>query len=390
MTNSPPSNVKMSANEPARVLASGIDTLGFSLQVNWLSRDLFKLLGDAKQDAKYSKTDEPVTLRVGPEENRWLFSMKEHGVGGYEWLIYNKDCALRIGNWTHPIQRPSIMVDVRSEALWMRGADTMVQRIVELIRALGGNVWEIKSSRVDICADVLLPKSAWTLELESQFITKAARIDSHTSRRKLTGFSIGKGKISARLYDKPEEIRSKSGKYWMYDIWGIDRVPHDYVIVRVEFSFRRDRLRKFGCKSWDDTKANLPGLWAYATQKWLRIPEDASIHHTQQKLIPWWDTVMNGFEGAQGAEPLVQDKAVSYDLTRHALQVVGGLTSIIGISLQDEVVDTDYPVDFDSSLSWALQIVKNLGRQSDIDFTERVIQKQARYCRHQPDFEEWK
>ncbi|MBL4698098.1 MAG: hypothetical protein JKX70_04615 [Phycisphaerales bacterium] len=170
MTNSPPSKVKLEQNEPARVLASGIDSLVLALDVIWANDTTFKRLAELKSKAKLEKEDEPAELIVDDETSPWHFVIKPHGTGGYEWLLTSHEMGMRIGNWLEPHQRPSVMVDIRSETLWTHGTQATVERVVSLIETLGGEVVSIKPSRVDICVDTLIPIEAWNRNLINSIV----------------------------------------------------------------------------------------------------------------------------------------------------------------------------------------------------------------------------
>ena len=386
MTNRPPSNVKLGENEPCRVLASGIDSLSLAIQVEWQSDRAFQVLEALKKIAKSSKEAAPAQLDMGSEAANWVFEVRPHGKDGYEWLLTGKELSLAIGKWRRPKQRPSIMASIRSETLWMHSPQVAVSRLTELVCALGGKPLIVRSSRADLCVDVLLPRSEWTRELEQHFVTRAHHVSPHIDCGNLTGFSIGKGLVAGRLYDKPREIAAKSGKFWMYDIWGIDDVPPEYIVVRVELQFRRERLKELGCNTWEDLQRNLPRLWAYGTQKWLRIVDDPKTHHTQQKLLPWWEVVASGFHGVQGAEPLVREKAIRFEVRRHGAQILGGLTSVLGIILQDEEIDGEDIFDAESYCIRALELVRKLCYMSDSKFTDKVRRKMTRFRRSGPGF----
>lgn len=387
MSNSPPSNVKLRVFRDFEVLASGIDSLAVSMQVAWQSERAFQLLSTLKAMAKSSTEDEPAKLEVSADSAKFFFNVKPHGKDGYEWMFSSSEFTFKVGNWLLPRQRPSILAEVRSESLWMHGPDACVDRLVQIVAALDGRVMAIKSSRADLCVDILLPVDCWTRELERCFVTRAIVMDPHTRNRKLTGFSIGKGLVSARLYDKPAEIATKSGKFWMYDIWGVEHLRKGFVIIRVEFQFRRDRLKELGCDTWADLQDNLLGLWAYGTRKWLRLVNDAELHHTQQDVLPWWTAVMDGFKGAQTAEPLVREKSISFELQRHAAQVMGGMSSIVALLNKDSEIDASMPLDMKLFTDWALEEARAVSTMTDAEFTKRVLIKQAKYHRCSPGFE---
>ncbi len=146
--------------------------------------------------------------------------------------------AMNLGRRATPIQRPSGMAEVRSEALWTDGVDACAARVLHLVESVGGVVVMNQLSRVDPRVDVLLPEAVWRADLRERFVMRATKADPHLDRRRLTGFSIGRGAVSARLYDKPREIMDKSKKFWMYDVWGVDTVSEAERITRVEYRVR--------------------------------------------------------------------------------------------------------------------------------------------------------
>lgn len=65
MTNSPPSNVKLSPDEYGRALASGIDSLSVSMQIEWQNTHLFEKLTKLKAAAKSEHEDQPGIINPG-------------------------------------------------------------------------------------------------------------------------------------------------------------------------------------------------------------------------------------------------------------------------------------------------------------------------------------
>ena len=386
MTNSPPSKVKLEDNEPARVLASGIDSLVLALSVSWADMETFQTLEALKAKAKKAKDDEPAELIVDNESSPWRFVVKPHGAGGFEWLLTSQELGMKIGNWLEPQQRPSVMIDIRSEKLWAQGPSNSVERVIKLVQALGGEVLEVKVSRVDLCVDTLIRSDDWSMGLISSFVTRARNIQLHTQSRELSGFSIGKGKISARLYDKPMEIKAKSKKTWMYDIWGIESVGEDYRIIRTEFQLRREILLELGFSEWTIVHRFHHLIWGYCSTMWLRLVEDASLHHTQQRLLPWWRAVESGFHGSQGGNPLVRDRSTTLDKRQLAAQAIGSLSSLLSIDLKPSELESGDSLDRQSHLLLALkEAIENIAYDDD-EFTHRLRKKQAKHHRSGHDF----
>ncbi len=380
MTNSPPSNVKLNESE-ARALASGIDSLVLAIDVEWLSTETFELLALLKAAAKDNHSDAPGVFTFEDGTNPWIFNVVPNGVGGYEWLLHSHDLALKIGSSMTPTSRPSLMAEIRSETLWTLSAEAAVAWVIELLAGIGARVIHAKPSRVDLCVDVLIHESEWSTGLTEHFVTRARDVKSNLQHGELSGFSIGKGAMSARLYDKPREIALISHKEWMYDIWGIDSIDADHRVVRVEFQLRRSTLKELGVDTWDHLTSMLPEIWAYCTKKWLRIVHDASVHHTQQVVMPWWQVVTDGFTGAQGAEPLVRRKAIIADKKQIARQLLGCASSIVALQMQGDVIRSGETLDLETFLELAVREAVAQSGYDDDEFTYRVRQKQAKRSR---------
>lgn len=386
MTNSPPSNVNLDQAEQARVMAHGIDSLTLALSVHWHEEQTFETLEALKTLAKARSDDEPAEIEVCSEANSWNFVVKEHGSNGYEWILVGHELAMKIGNWREPKQRPSVMVDIRSETLWMHGPDKAVERVHELIESLGGEVLETKPSRVDLCVDVLIREEQWHIGLIDCFVTRARLIDPHFSSRVLSGFSIGRGDVSARLYDKPLEIKAKSNKVWMCDVWGIESVHDDHRIIRVEYQIRREALREFGMQSWNYLRVMHNAIWSYCVLSWLMLVEDASKHHTQQRLLAWWEVVQGGFGGFQNAEPLVRERSINADKRRLAAQAIGCLSSFASMDVAPDQLDTMTHTQRLELLGQALHESMQHAYIDSAEFTKRMKRKLAKHARNGPNF----
>jgi len=362
------------------VLASGLDSVVVAVSLRWPNDATFKRLAQLKQAAKEREDGEP--FQVSIDENATArFVVKPNGKDGFEWLLTSGEMGIALGNWIEPKQRPSAMVDIRSEALWRFGADAAVARAVAILEAMGADVEAVKPSRLDLCTDVLLGEQDWHAGLDQHFVTRARGTNMYRKNRDLSGFSLGSGEVVARLYDKPREIREQSGKEWMYPIWKLPAVPEGCRIIRVEFQVRRDALREFQLNAWDDVRGALPRLWAYCTRDWLRLAVDPQLHHTQQDLLAWWAPVQNGFAGAQGAEPLVRELAVNTDLRRLGAQAIGALSSIVAIKLADRDATEGVLLDPVGFLHSALSDARKHAPQDDAKFTRRIDRKRARLAR---------
>jgi len=375
----------LAPGEPGSVLAAGIDTLILSIDVRWHDDTTLHKLRELKAEAEVNDAPVPGVLNLADGSGAWLFTIKPYGAKGYAYLLESGEMAWRMGKWRQPQSRPSLIVTIRSETLWMHGPIASVDRVRALIAAGGGKIVHVKVTRPDLCVDVLLRASDWDRELREHLVTRAEHIAPYFAGKRRTGIQIGKGNVVARLYDKPLEIITKSNKTWMYEVWNVASVAPDHRIIRVEFELSREGIKGLGIDTFNDLIRLLPNLWAYCTQKWLRLVEDASKHHNCQQLLPWWPTVQAGFHGAQEAYPLIRAVAVMADEEKLSKQLLGYLTSLVALLKQGELLGKDDVLDLGSHLPMVLNVLRRHG-WDDAEFTERVKQKQAKYLRHAQKF----
>lgn len=380
MTISPPSKVKLSPDEPARVLCHGVDSLVLTLDVLWEDRRGFDILAMLKASAMGNDIAVPGVVDYGGTDDPWIFKMLPHGAGGYEWLLVSHDMTLKIGNWLEPMSRPSVVAELRSEALWTHGPEVMLERVRDILAAWGGAVVTERVSRVDVCVDVLLRSDVWSLGLLDQFVTRALDINPYLHRDKLTGFQIGKGDVMARLYDKVVEIETKSHKRWMYEVWGVHELAPEHQIIRVEFQLRREPLKRLGVGTLTELLAKLPEFWAYCTQSWLKVRTNKELHHTQQRTLPWWEVVQAGVSGAITAHPCIRRKAIGSDTRRLLNSILGYVTSYTALMLDGTVLADEQALELKHYVGQILQHL-HAHQISDEDFTAKVRIKQAERTR---------
>lgn len=379
MTISHPSNVK-------NILASGIDSLVLSMDVEWRDISLFTVLDELKEKAKQYSLDYQGQMKHFNPEEVWPFNIKPHGTKGFSWILIGHDFSYKIANSQEPNSRPNVMIEFRSEALWRLGPEEVTKIALSLIEVNGGHIIETKLSRVDLCVDFLMPEKLWSQSLMFYAVTRAISFVPYYSNMKLTGIEIGRGIISARLYDKPLEIRQKSKKYWMYDIWGSNEVPKGKKLIRIEFQMRRDVLNQIGLKNVEDLFQKIDGAWSYCTRKWLKFQDQPELHHTQQSTLKWYSEIQDGFKGVQGATPLVRKKAVSMDKKRLMQQANGLIIALHAIDQEEKKEDINKPVKIEDCInSYNIELKKHCPAPDEIK--AKVTRKRAKFHREKPTIE---
>jgi len=388
-TISPPLKVNFVDSDSIACLESGIDTFYLSIDVDWSDCPVFSYFSHLKETAIQADSPSVGFLRTSDIDNDWPFLMLSYGRKGYEWILESNEFTLHIGGWEKPKERPSMKVEIGSETLWHLGVHKAIGKVYDIIQKAGGKIVEAKASRVDVCLDILCPESLWHSDLRLCAVTRASYITPHFDNHHLTGISIGKGHISATLYDKPKEIKQKSAKFWMFDLWGIEVVPENHKVVRIEFKLRREAIKKLGLNTPEDVIYSLPNLWAYCSQTWLKFQTNPGAHHTQRKNHKWWSQVQDGFKGAQGAEPLVRAAAIKAE-EKHLMAQIYGLATSLAALRQEKY---DFPIGTQANHHDVVEMVFENSEFIDSEeknFTKDVELKRVKVCRMRQKEEEAK
>lgn len=378
MTISPPSKVDHYISKPLSVLASGVDSLVLTIDVTWEDDSFFEYLTSMKDIAKELDGTVPVILGKNHLDEPLLFLLQPFGTKGYEWILNGKDFSLRIGNWLEPQSRPSIIAEIRSEALWALGPLLSVEILFALLHDAKATFEQVKASRIDLCVDLLLSEKTWDINLNKYLSTRATYRAAHFHNSTLTGISIGKGKLAARLYDKPLEITQKSKKFWMYGIWGIDSVPENLRLIRVEAQFRREGIKELGLDTVSDFFLHPENLWAYFAENWLKFQTNPGKHHTQRKTLPFWKTVQKGFLGVQDAIPLIRCKSIQTKKKQQFAQTAGALTSLIAIDHEEQGYSLDHETTIDDTLATFKEYSQVSGK-NDFELNIDILTKRAKH-----------
>ncbi len=379
----------MTIRHPAKVkniLASGVDSLVISMGIEWKDESFFIALEELKEKAKQYSLDYPGNIKHFNNEEVYPFTIKPNGTKGFSWILNGADFTYKIANSVQPGSRPNGMIEFRSEALWRLGPADVLRIALNIIEANGGHIIKANLSRVDLCLDFLMPEERWAQDLADFVVSRATDSGIYKRNNKLTGIRIGKGIISARLYDKPLEIEQQSKKVWMFDIWGLEEVPEGKKVIRIEFQLRREVLKELGIKTANDLLQKNDQVWAYCTKNWLKFQDRPGLHHTQRSTFRWYEEIQDGFQGIQGAEPLIREKAVSMDKKRLMQQVNGLVLSLHAIDQEEKGEDQDKPVNMEDCIrSYKCELTNNYPDQAEIQ--TKMKKKRSKYHRETPPIE---
>ena len=188
----------------------------------------------------------------------------------------------------HARNRPLAVGQIASHYLTGAGVESAANELRLILSSLGEVEPGASVTRLDLFVDFVSPFAldSWP---DEAWVTRARFQDRHRVDSRFTGWSIGRGAIMARLYDKTIQIKT-SGQNYLEDLWrakGWDGVSPVY---RLEFQFRNEILRQLDSHRYPEVLERLGGLWVYATQKWLRLTLPTSSDDTRARweAHPLW------------------------------------------------------------------------------------------------------
>jgi hypothetical protein len=366
---------------PGKSLLSGVDSLYLALDLRWRGDKFFQHLEELQQRARSMKRPAPGQLQTKDNAHALSYEVLEHGSDGYRWILNSTEWSILLSAALQPTSRPNALVRLSSEGLWLHGVAECLDRTFALLESVEGFVIKPRISRVDICSDILIPEEMWHKDLIEHKVGHFKKNSIHLGYEKLEGFRLGKGKFLARMYDKPLEIEDASKKYWFYDLWNIEKVPEDQCIVRVEFQVRREGLKQLAVDTVWDFVNHPRSLWDYCS-RWVQFCINRDAVKRDRVLLPFWETVQNGFLGGQSGAPFIRAKMVNTKRRQLDLQLVGQATSLLAMKCT-----TPHPsLRIEDQGSLVQESAKRLN-MSDAQFSEKVQLKIAKRPREQEKFD---
>jgi hypothetical protein len=142
------------------------------------------------------------------------------------------------------------------------------------------------------------------------FVARTKVRDRWRSDKKFTGFTIGKGNILCRIYDKTLEIRAESGKIWFHPLWKNNGWDGERPVWRVEFEVHRKVLKRLGIDSVDDLWTKKDNLWSYLTVSWLQLKTPSKDKNASRRPVKRkWTVIIQAYHGYE-VSPLVRTRVL--------------------------------------------------------------------------------
>jgi hypothetical protein len=233
-------------NRPSEVyqlLLHGLDTVQCAYYLSSPSSKHidFRTLAVIKEQLRMDKSREPRAVKLGGIE----FFLQPYGSGsGYPFVLSNEDFKLEMGEFNNP----SCFVTFRSQALWRQSVTTLHEKFLAWAKAVGCEMQKPEAlSRVDFCFDYSLVERDFDAD---SFVSLSDKDSQHRDHGTIQTFTLGRGDVVLRVYDKIAEIRQQSAKVWFYELWG----QEDHV-WRIEWQVRKPILKIWQIRTFEDLAA---------------------------------------------------------------------------------------------------------------------------------------
>ena len=193
-------------------LLSGIDTLDLGLYVSWgigWKRRLLDL------DKKKQRARAKGGLLIKTPSGRDCVFLPGGKGQNYRYHIQFEAYNVFIGKAAKPGSSPNVYLSISAKTLWLNGIETALSWIAEDLKAIGGgSILSVKVSRVDLCADFLIPGGMSYGFLLSHKVTRNDKGKLFLGRDELETCYIADAKspIQLRIYSKGAEVMQGGAK----------------------------------------------------------------------------------------------------------------------------------------------------------------------------------
>jgi hypothetical protein len=153
-----------------------------------------------------------------------------------------------------------------------------------------------------------------------------------------------------------------------------------YQLFTAVYGLNREAIKTLGLNTPEDVLKQLPNLWSYCTQSWLKFQSHPGKHHTQRKTHQWWLDVQSGFKGIQDSFPLVRAISIKAEQKQLTALINGALSSLAATSQEEQ----DVPIGTSININDAIEIfLQNQGliNPEKRDFRKQVELKRAKFHR---------
>ncbi|MDD3293571.1 MAG: hypothetical protein PHG20_02660 [Geobacteraceae bacterium] len=220
---------------------------------------------------------------------------------------------------------------------------------------------------MDYCFDYHLPEIDFD---EDSFVSRSSKDSQYRENGKVQTFTLGKGDIVLRVYDKVAEIGQQSDKVWFFILW-----DQNTDAWRIEWQVRKPILKRFDIKTFDDLKEKQGDLlWYLATEHdTLRKPNEDS-NSSRWPLHPLWKDLIRNIEKLNHlgiSKVFGQDVILEERMMRMAISMYGYLKRVAAVHCiqnQKKLIGSDEALEHVSKLinklheplAWQMDVEKRI------------------------------
>ncbi len=282
-------------------VANNVDKLKVSFWVSWRDNTFLDELDSIKQSIQNTShlQEKPYHCPGG-----FQWNVQRTGTRLFSFRLLAGDLAFLINTRNYEDQIPTVSLEIGSESCWSPGFNDIYYRFTTWISAIGGDIQKNQISEVHLAADFIgLGINSIDVDIKNRWITRSKKFITHGSQSKLETFSLGKGILMLRIYDKIQELKKSPQKLFTFmEAWGVE-VLSNTDITRVEFQVRREILKNIkisptsetGIDTFDDLCDSFQSIWKYCTHDWARHcshkVDKEQNHQSRANNSEFWNSV---------------------------------------------------------------------------------------------------
>ncbi|MCI5159184.1 MAG: hypothetical protein D3906_12290 [Candidatus Electrothrix sp. AUS1_2] len=334
---------------------AGLDKFKVSLHLRWKNAEFLPMLSGFRDQLRLSEKE-----NIPCDSIEFLdgmrFNMRPYGASKYPYVLDSGDITLLFSNHKPGAQFPNCRIEIGSMSCWHPGWLDLYEKITGWLRDQGAVIERQKLTAFDITVDLLGVRFGDTdFSNRRRWIARCNKGNQAFGNWKDNYISLGKGDCMFKCYNKTGELDPMSAKYdFFHDLWRDhtgDDVEH---VTRLEFQFRRPKIKELGIKSVSDLSQKLNSVWAYCVgggeegNGWCRFvdceiaPEDRENKNQQRYSVDaLWAAVRSVRFGEGRTFRLVRDKTQHVDIERLTKMVAGCVSSLCGaVGLHDDDLES--------------------------------------------------
>lgn len=334
----------------------GVDTISFSLWVEWSQNDFSDLMRDLSEFQKKSRQANKNEVTVEMFGKLWSVASRGSGEGaGYKFRLQCDGVRILFSTANNPQHRSNCMVQFYGGAMLRLGWDakTAFEAARELIQATHGKIHHHSIARLDLFIDLPGVKSKWFTDRaeKGKFVKRASMCDkfymtddfgcceliskvwergrsavhkavdywfdqgkektleavrkelqrgsmdviSYGAAEKGRGVQFGRGSKLIRIYDKIAQLERFHPERLpvMREAWGTDEATP---VTRVEIQLRGDAMRRWGVTTVWDLSTHQTSMVRYMTSEWLvLLSKYDGKNKDRRRIHPVWRKLQKQF-----------------------------------------------------------------------------------------------